>query len=118
LYQQLMFDPLRQSRCVGVGSIPIRAIVFRSRPLLDAESYSSLPRLFLLLSGVGNNPHPVPDVRGSNVASPYATPLRIIPERGQVSENNAKSPSKQSCDVLHDDVSRSYLANNPGELLP
>jgi hypothetical protein len=45
-------------------------------------------------------------------------PLRIIPERGQVSENVSKAPSKQSCDVFHDDVGRSYLANEPGIFAP
>ena len=45
-------------------------------------------------------------------------PLRIIPERGQVSENVCKPPSKQSCDVFHKDVSRSYLANKPSIIAP
>jgi hypothetical protein len=45
-------------------------------------------------------------------------PFRIKPERGQVSENSVKAPSKQSCDVLHEDVSGSYLANNSGVLRP
>jgi hypothetical protein len=45
-------------------------------------------------------------------------PLRVVPERDQVSENSSHSPVKQSCDVLHDDVSRSYLANNSSELSP
>ncbi len=34
-------------------------------------------------------------------------PFRIIPERGQVSENGAKPSTKQSCDVFHDDVAGS-----------
>jgi hypothetical protein len=45
-------------------------------------------------------------------------PLRVIPERGQVSENSLNSPSKQSCDVLHDDVAGSNFANKTGELSP
>jgi hypothetical protein len=45
-------------------------------------------------------------------------PLRVIPERGKVAENGSHSPSKQRCDVLHDDVSGSYFANDPSELVP
>jgi hypothetical protein len=54
----------------------------------------------------------------ANVGSRYAVPFCIKPERGQVSENLSKSPSKQSCDVLHDDVAGSNLANNSGILSP
>jgi hypothetical protein len=53
---------------------------------------------------VGNDPNPVAPVWGTNGGSWYAVPFRIKPERGQVSENSLKAPSKQSCDVLHDDV--------------
>jgi hypothetical protein len=67
---------------------------------------------------VGNDPNPVAPVWGTNGGSWYAVPFRIKPERGQVSENSLKAPSKQSCDVLHDDVARSYLANNSGVLRP
>jgi hypothetical protein len=59
--------------------------------------------MFAASVGVGNNPEPVPQVRGANVGSAYAVPFRIIPERGQVSENSLNPPSKQCCDVLHDD---------------
>jgi hypothetical protein len=47
-------------------------------------------------TGVGHNPDPVPVVRCANGRSGNAMPLRIIPERGQVSENGCKPPSKQS----------------------
>jgi hypothetical protein len=67
---------------------------------------------------VAHDPDSVTSVRGTNGASWYAVPFRIIPERGQVSENTAQAPSKQSCDVLHDRVLWSYLANNSGELAP
>ena len=65
---------------------------------------------------VGNNPDAIPSVRGTNGGSWYAVPFRIKPERGQVSENSAKSPAKQRCDVLHDDVAGLYFANNSGVL--
>jgi len=69
-------------------------------------------------AGVGNNPDPVPPVRGTNGCRWYAVPLRVIPERGQVAENSSNSPSKQSCDVLHDDVAGSKLANESCVLGP
>lgn len=77
-----------------------------------------LPPLNAVALGVGHNPHSVPKLSGTSVGSRYAVPFRIIPERGQVSENSANSPSKQCCDVLHDDDPWSKLANQSGELGP
>jgi hypothetical protein len=57
--------------------------------------------------GVRNKPEPVPPVRGAEGGSRYAVPLRVIPARGQVPDNSAKSSSKESCDVFHDDVAGS-----------
>lgn len=69
--------------------------------------------------GVGaNDPDSIPAVRRANATSRYAMPLRVIPERGHVSENFAVPSTKQSCDVLHDDVPRSNVANDSGELDP
>src|SRR6185312_4091420 len=68
--------------------------------------------------GVGHNPNTVTLVRRTNGGSWYAMPLRIKPERGQVSENSVKPPSKEHRDVLHDDVEGSKLANKTGVLLP
>ena len=68
--------------------------------------------------GVGNNPDAISDVRGTNGGSWYAVPFCIKPERGQVSKNSVKPPSKQSCDVLHDDVAGSKFANDSGVILP
>src|SRR5579885_2374040 len=59
------------------------------------------------LSGVGNNPDAFADVRRANVRSSNACPLRVIPDLGQVSENSAHSPVKQSCDVFQDREARS-----------
>jgi len=81
------------------------------------ESFAQLP-FASIAWGVGNNPNAVSSVRGANGGSWYSVPLRIIPERGKVSENSAKPPSKQSCDVLHDDESGSYLANDASVLEP
>jgi hypothetical protein len=57
-------------------------------------------------------------MRGTNVVSSQTFPLRIIPALGQVPENSVKPSNKQSCDVLHDDVAGSYLANQAGILSP
>lgn len=45
-------------------------------------------------------------------------PFRIIPDLGQVSENSSESPSKESRDVFHDDVSGSKFANESCVLGP
>jgi hypothetical protein len=58
-------------------------------------------------SGVGHNPDSLSKVGSSNVGSRNNLPLRVIPDFGKVSENTLNSPSKQSCDVLHDCVGRS-----------
>jgi hypothetical protein len=68
--------------------------------------------------GVGNNPDSVASVRGTNGESRYAVPLRIKPDLGKVSEYLVQPSSKQRCDVLHDDVAGSNLANNSGVLGP
>lgn len=68
--------------------------------------------------GVGHNPDSVAAVTGTNVGSWYAVPLRIIPERGQISENVSKPSTKQCCDVFHDDVSGCQLANQAGDFRP
>jgi len=52
-------------------------------------------------------PEPISDMRGANGGSRNNLPLRIIPERGQVSENGSHPETKQAWDVLHDDVARS-----------
>ena len=46
------------------------------------------------------------------------SPFRIVPHLGQVSEYNSKSPRSEYWAVLHEDVSRSYLANDPRHVLP
>jgi hypothetical protein len=57
-------------------------------------------------------------VRRTNGRSWNNVPLRVIPERGQRPENLTHSSSKQRCDVLHDNVSGSKLANDPSKLVP
>ena len=60
---------------------------------------------------VGNDPDPGARLGKSKVGCADAMPLRIIPEAGQVPENHSQSSTTQRCDILHDDVSRSYLTD-------
>jgi hypothetical protein len=96
----------------GVGHIGFKKSLGGRPPERCATAF------VLLASGVGNNPDAVAAVMGTNGGSRYAVPFRIIPERGQVSENVSKPSTKQSCDVFHEDVSRSNFANNSGVLSP
>jgi hypothetical protein len=57
-------------------------------------------------------------VRGAKGRSRQTVPFRIKPDAGQVSENAIESGSKESWNVLHDDVSGSKLANHPEHLGP
>jgi hypothetical protein len=78
-----------------------------------------MPLVFAICTfDVGHDPEAVSLVRCANGASRNNVSFRVIPERGQRSENSVGSSSKESCDVFHDDESRSYLANDPSELVP
>jgi hypothetical protein len=44
--------------------------------------------------------------------------LRIVPHRGQVSENDSEPPRSESWGVFHEDVSGHHFANDAGELSP
>jgi hypothetical protein len=68
--------------------------------------------------GVGNDKHAVAAVSGANGGSRDAIPFRVIPARGQVPENSTHPPTKQSWNVLHDDVSGPNHANDPGVFAP
>jgi hypothetical protein len=68
--------------------------------------------------GVGQYPEPFSEMWSTHGFRRNNIPLRIIPERGKVSEYSARSPSKQSCDVLNDDVAGSKVANGSGIFPP
>lgn len=48
----------------------------------------------------------------------YDSPARIIPQRGQVSENGSEPPSSESWRVLHEDVVGFHFANDSDKFLP
>jgi hypothetical protein len=82
-----------------------------------------LPLPFASLAvAVGHAPRddeePLPAVWSSNIGSANARPDRIIPALGKLSENLSEPSSSESCDVLHDDDSRSKFANDSRELPP
>jgi hypothetical protein len=66
--------------------------------------------------GVGNNENSVTDARGADGCRRYAIPFRVIPARGQGSENGAHTSSKQDCHVLQQNEFRSYHANGSYDL--
>jgi hypothetical protein len=107
----------------AVGAGQSLAIIDKSmfRPRFSSRSEPSAVRLPFSPSdalGVGNNPNPVASVRGTNGESWYAMPVRIIPERGQVSENRVQPSRKQRSDVLHDEDLGSKFANEADDFGP
>jgi hypothetical protein len=57
-------------------------------------------------------------VRRSNVGSSQHCPLAVIPERGQITEDNSESPSNESWTVFHEDESGSNFANDARHVSP
>jgi len=76
------------------------------------------PIVIIELVGVGHNPDPVSLVRSAGMVSAQHSPARIIPHLGQIPENNSKPPSSEHWRVLHENVARSYFANDAGHVLP
>ena len=71
-------------------------------------------------TGVGHNEDAIANVRRANGGSGNAIPFRVIPALGQLSENGSEfsGVSQEPCNVLHEDVARSHLANEPSEFRP
>jgi len=67
---------------------------------------------------VGHKPESVALVRRSNIGSSQHCPSAVIPERGQVTEDNSKSPSKESWTVFHEHESGSNFANDARHVGP
>lgn len=112
--------PPLPSDFVGVGHMLYLAIIANpGRNAAFGES-ERLPRVGESCAvGVGShNPDAVSLMRRSSVASPEHSPPRIIPQRGQVSENASKPARSEHWGVLHEDEARSYFANDPRHLSP
>jgi hypothetical protein len=67
---------------------------------------------------LGFDPDAIPLVRRSNIGSSQHSPSAVIPERGQVTEDNSESPSNESWTVFHEDVSGSNFANDARHVGP
>jgi hypothetical protein len=67
---------------------------------------------------VGQYPNALALVKCSGIKRIEHSPFRIVPQRGQVPENNVKSPRSEYWAVLHERVAGSYLANDPRHVLP
>ena len=97
--------------CESINCLPIK-----DRRFTDGDD--KFPRsLSSDADGVGHNPDPVAVVVGTKGASWYAMPFRIIPERGQGSENRIQPSRKQRADVLQDNEGWSQFANKTGDLV-
>jgi hypothetical protein len=57
-------------------------------------------------------------MRSANVGRSKHAPFRIVPERGQVSENDVESSISESWRVFHEHESRSNFANDSRHLSP
>ena len=57
-------------------------------------------------------------MRGTNGGRCETTPLRIEPERGKVGEDVREPGPNKSGDVLQEDVARSHVSDDPGNVWP
>src|SRR5690606_9779780 len=111
--------PIVASLAVGVGHSPVRFSGFRgSRTDVLAVGDSLFSSGVSLAVCIRNDENAITEVIGANGCRRNAIPFRIIPARGQVSEYDIQPSRKQRCNVLHDDVAGSKLANDPGKLSP
>jgi hypothetical protein len=110
------FDP-SVARGVGhvatcVPSCPSIPSPFQSRAtgvIHDSRLGRSSPR---------ENEHPLATVRRANACRAEHAPFRIEPEGGQVAEYAVEPSNNESAHVLHEDVARSHVANDPSKLSP
>ncbi len=103
--------PPRTSCAVNVGNMRAHFVLAFDPPAL-------VIRLNPFAVGVGNDPDAISDVICTKGGSWYAVPFRIIPERGQVSENVSHPETKQAWRVFHDDEAGSNVANKTGVIAP
>ena len=65
-----------------------------------------------------NNPQPLSLMGSAAGVRAQHSPRRIKPQRGQVTEDDLQPSANKSWGVLHEDVSRLHLANDPRHLSP
>jgi hypothetical protein len=57
-------------------------------------------------------------VRRTDIARSESKPLRVIPSRGKVANDDVEPASSESCRVFHEDESGQYVANDTIEVRP
>jgi hypothetical protein len=74
--------------------------------------------LWVMVVGVGNSPPPITLVAGTHSACWNASPFRIKPCLGQFAKYGSEHcVINDGCNVLQDDESRSYHANDSDEFV-
>lgn len=122
IFSQPSGNPIMPSTHEGHG-IPLnrcdKCVCFpkRKRRWMHGEVKSPRSRLSDAI-GVGNKPCPVTSVRGTNGERWNAVPLRIVPDRGQRSENVAEPSIQQLWAVFQRNPLRSKLANEAEKFPP
>jgi hypothetical protein len=69
-------------------------------------------------TGVGQNPHPLPDMGSPCIVCAQYPVNPQIPHLGQVSENSSQPPRSEGWGIFQEYDLGSYLANNPCEMIP
>jgi hypothetical protein len=104
---------------VGQRAADISSLQAPARIRSNCASEAVIPEVVTRGVGqVGEEEEAFAELRGSHGGSAEHTPLRIVPEFGQRSENDIHSSNKQGADIFHEHVSRSYFANDALELEP
>lgn len=110
----------RLCRAVKAYSKPVRY-----EPRLLVFSHDSLERskkpspcVRPLTVGVGNNEYPFPMVRGTASGSGKHSPFRIVPDGGQVLQNNLNATGEKPPDVFNNDIARFDFTDDSCKLKP
>jgi hypothetical protein len=80
--------------------------------LAAPDDFESLARL------VGQDEHPLAQMWRSDAGCGKHAPLRIEPQRGQVSENVSESGRKETWDVLQEHEAGSHFTNHASDFRP
>jgi hypothetical protein len=68
--------------------------------------------------GVGQDPHAVASMRGTNIGRSVSRPFRIVPERGKVFQDDFQSASSQEGTVFNERPLRAGFTDDAGKLFP
>ncbi len=105
------------SLACGVGHVSR----FGNRPGAHADSGVIVAAIAEQARGVGkltDEPEPIAAVGRAGVTSSEHTPARIVPQRGQVPENDSEAAAGEEGAVFHEHESRSHLTDDPRHVPP